>query len=74
MFDNLREQANSAPFYEGEAQFQSAEEPAQAAAPSSGKLLGMTPVQRFILAVMLMLMVCLIGGMFLLISGKFGLF
>ena len=72
MFDNLREQANSKPFYEEEAQFQSAEK-----APvlhSSGKFLGMTAVQRFIISVLLMMMVCTIGAMFLLITGKFGLF
>ena len=73
MFDNLREQANEKPFYEEEAQFQSAE-----ATPSnsisSGRFLGMTPMQRFIISVMLMMMVCTIGAMFLLITGKFGLF
>ncbi|HEY9153440.1 MAG TPA: hypothetical protein VIN60_11180 [Anaerolineales bacterium] len=75
MFDNLREDANSAPFYEDEAQFQPAEETNPA--PSfqiSDKFLGMSPVQRFIIAVMLMMMVCLVGAMFLVVTGKFGLF
>ena len=73
MFDNLREDANSKPFYEDEAQFQSAE----TVAPSSigsGRFLGMTPVQRFIISLMVMIMVCAIGAMLLLITGKFGLF
>ena len=74
MFDNLREEANSSPFYENEAQFQSAEEPGPVAPRSSGRILGMTPLQRFFIALMLMIMVCLVGAMFLLVTGKFGLF
>ncbi len=73
MFDNLREQANAAPFYEDEAQFQSAEEPVSATQQVQGRLLGMSPVQRFIISVMLMMMVCTIGAMFLLVTGKIGL-
>jgi len=74
MFDNLREEANSTPFYEGEAQFQSVEESNPAAGRGSSRFLGMTPMQRFIIAVMLMMMVCLVGSMFLVVTGKFGLF
>ena len=74
MFDNLREQANSNPFYEEEAQFQSAEETNPSASHSSSRFLGMTPMQRFIISVMLMMMVCTIGAMFLLVTGKIGLF
>ncbi|MFZ1039977.1 MAG: hypothetical protein WCA79_00085 [Anaerolineales bacterium] len=73
MFDNLREQANSTPFYEDEAQFQSVEG-TNSASPSSSRFLGMTPVQRFIISVMVMMMVCLVGAMFLVVTGKFGLF
>ncbi|HUI88743.1 MAG TPA: hypothetical protein VLX61_08440 [Anaerolineales bacterium] len=73
MFDNLREQANSTPFYEGEAQFQSVEEPSPATFHTSTRFLGMTPQQRFIISLMLMMMVCLIGAMFLVVTGKFGL-
>ena len=74
MFDNLREQANSSPFYENEAQFQSTEEPGAAAPRSSGRILGMTPIQRFLISFMLMILVCLVGAMFLLVTGKIGLF
>jgi hypothetical protein len=74
MFDNLREQANSSPLYENEAQFQSAEEPGAAAPRTSDRLLGMTPAQRFFVSLMLMIMVCLVGAMFLLVTGKIGLF
>jgi hypothetical protein len=71
MFDNLREDAESKPFYEEEAKFQPAagtsyyEEPA---APS--RFLGMTSAQRFVIAVMLMLIVCIIGVMFLFVMNK----
>jgi hypothetical protein len=74
MFDNLREQASSTPFYEDEAQFQSVEGINPAASPASSRFLGMTPMQRFIISVMLMIMVCAIGAMFLVVTGKFGLF
>ncbi len=72
MFDNLREQANSSPFYEEEAQFQPA---AGTPSPSpvrrsSGRLLGLTSIQRFVLAVMLMMIVCLLGSVTLLVTGK----
>lgn len=74
MFDNLREQASSSPFEE-EAQFQPA---ASTAAPppkqGSPRILGTTGPQRLFLALMLMLVVCLLGTLFLMITGKFGLF
>jgi len=74
MFDNLRDQANSAPFYEDEAQFQSVEQPNPTPFQISNRFLGMSPIQRFIIAVILMIMVCSIGAMFLLVTGRIGLF
>ena len=38
--------------------------------PSMDKMTGMTPRQRFVLAVMLLIMVCLLGTMLLLVTGK----
>ncbi len=83
MFDNLREEANNStfdgtPFYEEEAQFDEAL-PRASAAPrrrsgANGRLLGMTPVQRFVLAFMALIAVCALGSMCLLISGKISLF
>ena len=72
MFDNLREQANSSPIYEEEAQFQQAAGTSTPAPVrrSSGRLLGMTATQRFALAVMLMMIVCILGSMMLLMTGK----
>jgi len=77
MFDDLRQEANSV--YE-ESAAPKAETPASAtnakrAAPKkrSKLILGMTAPQRFVLAFMLTLMVCVIGFMFLLVMGKMGL-
>ncbi len=77
MFDNLREQANSSPFYEEEAQFQPAASTTTAATPqrrssSSNRILGMTAAQRFLISVMFMFMVCILGALVLVITGKFG--
>ncbi len=84
MFDNLREDANnsafdSTPFYEDEAQFEEvqprkAPAPRRRAASSNGRFLGMTPIQRLILAIMLFFAVCSLGSMCLLIAGKISLF
>ena len=84
MFDNLREDANSAPFdstpfYEDEAKFEQAERrpkaaPRRRAASSNGRFLGMTPLQRFVLAILLFVSVCALGSMLLLITGKVALF
>jgi hypothetical protein len=75
MFDNLREQADSTPFYEDEAQFRQTESLTAAPRPgaSGGGFLGMTPRQRFILSVMLLMAVCTLGAMCLLITGKISL-
>ena len=75
MFDNLREQANSTPFYEDESQFRDVEDP-RAAAPrraGNGHFLGMTPLQRFILAFMFLIAVCVLGSVLLFITGRIGL-
>jgi hypothetical protein len=76
MFDNLREDAESSPFYEeeGTAKFQPASDSASFFSPpvSSRRILGMTGVQRFAVVFMLFLAVCLIGGMALLVLGKIG--
>jgi ABC-type Na+ efflux pump permease subunit len=73
MFDNLRNQANSSAF-EDEAQFQSAEGSNAAPRRAPGRFLGMSPMQRFVIVFMLMILVCTVGAMFLLVTGKIGLF
>ncbi len=74
MFDNLRDQANASQFEENEAQFQSVDDSVPGSPFSSERFLGMTSVQRFIISVIIMIMVCSVGAMFLLVTGKFGLF
>jgi hypothetical protein len=75
MFDNLREQASSSPFYEEEAKFQPAagtsSEPATRS--PSGRFLGMTAMQRFVIVLLLMFAVCSLGAMCLMVAGKIGL-
>ena len=74
MFDNLRDQAKSTPFYEEEAKFQSATE-TTTDMPSrrSGRLLGMTAPQRFLVSMLLLFAVCSLGMMCLMVTGKIGL-
>jgi hypothetical protein len=72
MLDNLRNQASFTPDEE--------EEPAEPKKPEEPKppkphrsidqITGMTDKQRLMLAVMLLIMVCLLGSIFLLITGR----
>jgi hypothetical protein len=67
MLDNLRDSANKSPFFQEE---QSPPEEPETPKKSENIFLGMTPVQRFILAVLIFMMTC-VGGMFcLLITEK----
>ena len=79
MFDNLRDDASASFYDEPDTEPPSEEEQPAAAAPkprfiaSKGSMfLGMTPVQRFIIAFLLMIAVCALGTMSLLITGKIG--
>lgn len=72
MFDNLREEAAANSTYEEEAKLPPVVE--TTAPRKLGKFLGMTPSQRFIIAVMMMIAVCTLGTMCLLVTGKLGLF
>jgi hypothetical protein len=69
MFDNLRDDSS---FEEEEAQFQPAAGTEFDAPRKSGssRFLGMTSMQRFVLAVMLLLAVCVIGALCLLVTGR----
>jgi hypothetical protein len=73
MLDNLRDDASTS-FYEDDT---IPPEEVIAAVPrrrrTSGKFLGMTPVQRFIIATMMMVAVCALGTMCLLLTNKIGL-
>lgn len=76
MLDNLRDDASSRPFFEDE-EPSLPPEPERDPVPlrlPAGRFLGMTPVQRFIISVLLMMTVCLLGTMFLLATEKIGLY
>ncbi|GAB4503660.1 MAG: hypothetical protein Fur0043_06520 [Anaerolineales bacterium] len=74
MFDNLR---NDASLFDDGPTFEPELLPSQpsrrAKRQRPGRFLGMTPVQRFILTVMLMVAVCSLGTLVMLVSGKFWL-
>lgn len=70
MFDDLRNEAASKPFYdEEEAQYQPAV--STYSSEKSGRFLGMTSLQRFVLVFLLMMAVCVIGALVLFVTGKF---
>jgi hypothetical protein len=70
MLDNLRESASQSPFFQEEQK-----PPEQKPSPhrkqgKSASFLGMTPIQRFVVAVMLFMMVCVFGSFILLATQK----
>jgi len=80
MFDNLRNDSSASFYEEDDAEFfpEGPDEPekpvkAKPRIYTESKFLGMTPLQRFIIAFMLMIAVCTLGTMCLLLTGKIGL-
>ena len=77
MFDNLRDDASSSLYEDDDNAFPEedtfASVPVTSKRKASGKFFGMTSMQRFIIAVMLMIVVCTLGTMCLLITGRIGL-
>ena len=73
MFDNLREEVSAKPFLDDteEAKFQPAAG-TESVSSRPTRILGMTPIQRFVLVFMLFMAVCVIGSLFLLVTGKIG--
>jgi hypothetical protein len=65
MFDDLRAQANTSPFLEEEEAPELEPEP-----KPSGRFLGMTPAQRFIVALLLLLVTCVSSALLLVVMGK----
>jgi hypothetical protein len=66
MFEDFRKQMDDPEFQENAPQ----EEPFIETNQPAGHFLGMTPVQRFIVAVMLLMMVIILGVLFLLVTSK----
>jgi hypothetical protein len=78
MFDNLRDDATPSFYEEDDSEF--IEEDLNAsplrAAPkrkTNAKFLGMTSMQRFIIATMLLIATCTLGSMCLLLTGRIAL-
>ncbi|KAF0107794.1 MAG: hypothetical protein FD146_1425 [Anaerolineaceae bacterium] len=71
MLDNLRDQAASSPFFQQEEPI--AEQAPEGPPPRKtiDQLTGMNARQRLILAAMLLVVVCLLGTMALLVTGRF---
>ncbi len=85
MLDNLRDDANASPFFDNDDELpdflgEDEEEQQAVAKPQSDPfaflkpVMVLTPVQRFVLAALLFMVVCIIGAMFLLVTGKFSVF
>lgn len=74
MFDNLRDSAS--PFYEEEQNDLYNESEAQPVASRrrNKRFLGMTAQQRFLVAMMVMFMVCIAGVLAMFVTGKMSLF
>jgi hypothetical protein len=64
MLDDLRDDAGYMEDEEQEFEYQKAD--TNTSSPS--KFLGMTPVQRFVIALMIFMMTCILGSFFLLIT------
>ena len=73
MLDNLRDDAASSFYEEDTIPPEEVEVVQTPKRKKSGKLLGMTPIQRFILSVMLMITVCALGSVCLLLTNRIGL-
>lgn len=68
MFDDLRQQADQSSF--GPPEEEDAYAMKEAPAQPRDRLFGMTPAQRFVIAVLLLMMVLIVGSLFLLVTEK----
>ncbi len=65
MFEDFRKQMDDAPLNN-----KPPESPLESSHQPQGRFLGMTPVQRFFIAIMLLVMVIILGTLFLLVTSK----
>ena len=70
MLDNSRDSASQSPFFQEEQTPPPQPNRGHSKGPSDGRFLGMSPAQRFIVALMLFLMVCVMGSFLLLAAEK----
>jgi hypothetical protein len=74
MFDNLRDQAKATPVPDEDPKFNSTTSAEPIRRESPRHFLGMTSEQRFFVTFILMIMVCILGTMCLLVTGRISLF
>ena len=74
MFDNLRDQAKATPIPDEDPKFDSSTSSGPIHHESPRQFLGMTSEQRFFVTFILMIMVCILGTMCLLVTGRISLF
>ena len=74
MFDNLRDQAKANPIPDEDPKFNSSTSTGPIRSGSTRHFLGMTSEQRFFVTFFLMIMVCILGTMCLLVTGRISLF
>jgi hypothetical protein len=67
MFEDFRKQAEAADFSD---EFQEEILSAETSHKGHNRFLGLTPIQRFIIAIMLMFMITILGTLFLLVTEK----
>jgi hypothetical protein len=70
MFDDLRAQANEAMFDEEEEVADAYTFRSELASRPRGPFLGMTPVQRFVIAILLLMMTCILSTFCLMVTEK----
>jgi hypothetical protein len=73
MLDNLRDQASSSPFFQEQEPLPEQQEEALPAKRSLDQIIGMNAQQRFIIALMLLMIVCVLGVMLLVVTGRMSL-
>ena len=71
MLDNLRDQAASSPYFDEEPIPETPVRPPSTPRRTIDQMTGMTAQQRFIVAVMLLAVVCLLGTMAIMVTGRF---
>lgn len=74
MLDKLRDDASSSAFLEDDDQLLGEAPPPPVRRRPTGRILGMTAPQRFLISIMLMFTVLLLGILALLVLGKVALF
>jgi hypothetical protein len=68
MLDEFREQANTSPFLDED--LEEIYEEVKSEPPKQPRFLGMTAPQRFIIALLVLMMTCVLGAMALLVTEK----